>query len=299
MKKTLLSLLLSLLCFNSVQAELKVVTTLAVYASIAREIAGDAISVSSVVKPQMDPHHFDPRPSDVVRLQRSDLFIHSGLDLEVWRDPLITATGRSDLRRTDDKILDLSNFVRILEIPDRAITRADGDVHLSGNPHYWLSIGNGSALAVAIAERLIKLLPLQKEVISKNLLIFQNKQIEVNKFIQEIRKIAGNKKIIAYHNEWIYLLNDLGIQVAAYVEAQPGMPPTPSHIKKLRELLSNKSISLILLNRHYNSTDVADSLSEEYKVPVLKLAQQPGELEGTDTYSKFLEKNLMLIKNSL
>src|SRR5436309_8074048 len=142
------------------QSKLNVVTTTEDLASIAREVGGDHITVESIARGYQDPHFVEAKPSFILKLQKADLLILVGRDLEIgWLPPLIQQSRNSKVQVGADGYLDASLQVRILEIPQGQITRAEGDVHPLGNPHYWLDPENGKMIAREIFERFARFRP--------------------------------------------------------------------------------------------------------------------------------------------
>src|SRR5467141_3870842 len=135
--------------------KLKVVTTLTDLASLTQEVGGDKIDVEALAKGYQDPHFVEPKPSFLLKLRNADLLISVGLELEIgWLPPLITQSGNGNIQPASPGYLDASQFAEILEIPQGAFTRAEGDVHPLGNPHYWLDPDNGRRIARGIANKL-------------------------------------------------------------------------------------------------------------------------------------------------
>ena len=136
-------------------AALKVITTTSDLASLAGEVGGDKISVESLAKGYQDPHFVEAKPSFMIKLNRADLLIAVGRELELgWLPPLITQARNAKIQPGAAGYLDASLTARILDIPTGQITRAMGDVHPSGNPHYWLDPENGKRMARAIEAKL-------------------------------------------------------------------------------------------------------------------------------------------------
>ncbi|MBI1992501.1 MAG: zinc ABC transporter substrate-binding protein, partial [Candidatus Omnitrophica bacterium] len=138
---------------------LKVVATLSTFADLAETIGGEHVEVSSIASPKFNPHFIEPKPSDVLKVKRADLFVHAGLDLELWRWPLVDAAGNREVMPGAAHELDLSRGIELLEVPSRPLSRLEGDIHLYGNPHYWLQPENAKTMARAIAEKLSALDP--------------------------------------------------------------------------------------------------------------------------------------------
>src|SRR5215469_10326680 len=135
--------------------KLNVITSTTDMAALAQEVGGDKISVESLAKGYQDPHFVEPKPSFLLKLRHTDLLIVVGLDLEIgWLPPLITQSGNGRIQPGSAGYLDASQFSEILEIPQGAVTRAEGDVHPLGNPHYWLDPDNGRRIARGIAAKL-------------------------------------------------------------------------------------------------------------------------------------------------
>src|SRR3982751_5566024 len=151
----------SLLMLPSIaQAQLKVVTTTEDLGSLAREVGGDKVSVTALAKGYQDPHFVDPKPSFILAVSRADLLIVVGRELEIgWLSPLLTSSRNAKVQPGSAGYLDASLNVKILEIPTGQITRAMGDVHPLGNPHYWLDPNNGRIIAQSIRAKLQQLLP--------------------------------------------------------------------------------------------------------------------------------------------
>src|SRR2546425_7371418 len=142
------------------QSKLNIITTIEDLASIAREVGGDHISVDSIAKGYQDPHFVEAKPSFILKLLRADLLVVVGRELEIgWLPPLIQQSRNGKIQPGAENYLDASLTAKILEIPTGEITRAMGDVHPLGNPHYWLDPENGRRIAKTIVEKLDKMSP--------------------------------------------------------------------------------------------------------------------------------------------
>jgi zinc/manganese transport system substrate-binding protein len=132
-------------------SKINAVTTTEDLAAIAREVGGDRITVEAIAKGYQDPHFVEPKPSFLLKLQKADLLMLVGLELEIgWLPPLITQSRNSRIQPGAKGYLDMSQFCQVMEVPTGAITRAMGDVHPLGNPHYWLDPENGRRMAKAL-----------------------------------------------------------------------------------------------------------------------------------------------------
>ncbi|MEO8370298.1 MAG: zinc ABC transporter substrate-binding protein, partial [Candidatus Solibacter sp.] len=120
-------------------SKINVMTTTEDLAALAREVGGDDIAVDSIAKGYQDPHFVESKPSFLLKLTKADLLLVVGLQLEIgWLPPLITQSRNSKIQPGGKGYMDMSQFCQILEIPQGQVTRAMGDVHPLGNPHYWL-----------------------------------------------------------------------------------------------------------------------------------------------------------------
>src|SRR5438876_10789124 len=164
------------------QSKLSVVTTTEDLAAIAREVGGDHITVESIARGYQDPHFVEAKPSFILKLQKADLLILVGRELEIgWLPPLIQQSRNSKVQVGADGYLDASLQARILEIPQGQITRAEGDVHPLGNPHYWLDPENGKIVAREIFDRLVRFRPNDRAYFEQRLNDFINRLNDAEK----------------------------------------------------------------------------------------------------------------------
>ncbi len=291
-------LLASIVCPCMADEPLQIATTLATYADIAKTIGGERVSVSNVASPRFNPHFIEPKPSDVLKVKRSALFIHSGLDLEAWRGPLIDAAARSDLRAGGAAQLDLSMGIKILEVPDHAVSRAEGDIHLSGNPHYWISPENGLIIAQEITQKLQEMDPGHASEYKANLEKFSGElQQKINGWRAKLLPFKGSE-FVGYHNEWVYLMQFSGLSMKQFVEPKPGIPPSPKQLSFLEEYITTNKIKGVIRASFYPA-DATDYLHEKTSVPVLTLCQNVNEIPECSTYGAMVDYNLGQILKGL
>jgi len=173
---------------------IKVVTTLPTYASIAKEVGGDLVSVDHIAEVNQDAHFVSPKPSYSLMLREADLFVTTGLDLELWVPVVIDKSGNANVREGQIGFVSASRGVRMLQKPATGVTRAEGDVHLFGNPH----IHTGPLNAVKIAENikigLEKVSPENRDVFEKNFDNFKDR-IYRSLFGNELVDIFGGEKM--------------------------------------------------------------------------------------------------------
>jgi len=253
-RRLLLAILLTPFVMSApgLASTLRVVTTTADLASIASEIGGDRIAVRSIAKGYQDPHFVDPKPSYLLDLRRADLLIAVGLELEVGWLPALLQQARNPKLLNPEGYLDASSNAEILEKPQQ-VTRAMGDVHPFGNPHYWLDPENGRAIARAIAAKLSRLDPAGKPIYEKNLTTFESKLTEKEKeWATKMAPYAGTE-VVTYHKSWPNFLKFFRLVAVGYVEPLPGIPPSPAHTLEIINLISSKKIPLILVEPFFDS----------------------------------------------
>src|SRR5438270_10434108 len=152
MKKILLILSSTLLCAFAAQAKLNVVATLPDFGSLAREIGGDKIDIVVLAKPTEDPHFVDARPSFVVSLRNADVLIDGGAELEIgWLPPLLQNARNPKIEVGKPGRVQGAQGIRLMNVPTN-VTRAAGDVHALGNPHFTVDPIIAKTVAQHIAQ---------------------------------------------------------------------------------------------------------------------------------------------------
>jgi zinc/manganese transport system substrate-binding protein len=219
---------------------IKVVTTTTDLKSITELVGGNKVSVSSIATGYQNPHFVDPKPSYIISLSSASLFVTVGLDLETgWSPQLLSSSRNPKIQKGAAGYVDASQGVGLLQVPT-ALNRGEGDIHIYGNPHYWLDPLNGKVIARNIADGLERVDPSNKTFYEANLQAFFKKIGD--KMIEWQVKMAPYKgtKIIAYHNEWCYFEKRFGLEIVDFMEPKPGIPPSPSQlVKVIKEVAAN------------------------------------------------------------
>jgi ABC-type Zn uptake system ZnuABC Zn-binding protein ZnuA len=259
LSKSLCLALAALLCValftprTAAAKNLKVVTTLTDLTSLTQEVGGDKVDVEALAKGYQDPHFVDPKPSFLLKLRHADLLILVGLDLEIgWLPPLITQSGNGNIQPAASGYLDASQFAEILEIPQGAVSRAEGDVHPLGNPHYWLDPDNGRRIAKGIATKLIEMDPADRVYFQQREQDFEKRLAEADKKWQAQMATYRGRKIVTYHRSWPNFAKHFGLDVIGYIEPRPGIPPTPSHTIELVNLMKRENVKIELIEPYFD-----------------------------------------------
>jgi zinc/manganese transport system substrate-binding protein len=280
-------------------AGLKVVATTEDLASLAREVGGDKITVTALAKGYQDPHFVDPKPSFILEVNRADLLIVVGRELEIgWLPPLINSARNAKIMPGGNGYLDASLTVKILELPTGQITRAMGDVHPQGNPHYWLDPGNGRKMALAIKEKLSQLDPANKATFDARYADFDQRLAAAERKWDAAMAPYKGTKIVTYHRSWPNFMERFGLNVMGYVEPKPGIPPSPSHTIDLIGEMKAQGVKLIVVEPYFD-LKTPQSITNQIGGTVLVLAPSVGgEKEVTD-YIKLFDYDVNLIVTAL
>lgn len=279
--------------FSDARADekLKVVATLPTFAALVQEVGGSAVEVSSVASPRFNPHFIEPKPSDVLRIKRADLFVHSGLDLEVWREPLLNAVGKPEFRGSGRGQLDLSEGIQLLKVPASPVSRSQGDIHQFGNPHFWIGPQNGAIMVERIAAKLSELDPSRSSTYHSRAQEFNRVLVAKIEAWKKKGLAINGKNVAGYHDEWAYLMEFLGLRMEHFLEPKPGIPPSPQHLRGLKSDISSKGIAAIIQST-YVARESADNLGKETGTPVLLLCQSVGELPQCSDYLSMMQYNI-------
>jgi zinc/manganese transport system substrate-binding protein len=285
----LVFLLANLFSFPVLAAKkLKVVTTLSDLASLASAIGGDRVDAESIAKGYQDPHFVEPKPSFILRLHDADMLIVAGLELEIgYLPPLLDQARNEKIRPTGPGYLDASTGCDIMEKPTTVVTRAMGDVHPYGNPHYWLDPQNGRTIARAIAAKLTELDPAGKDTFAKNLAAFEAKLAEAEaRWAQKLGQYAGTK-VVTYHNSWPNFARYFKLDVVGFLEPKPGIPPTPQHKLEIINLMRDQKVPLILMEVYFDRKDPDFVASKTGAKVVVLTPSVGGEPQAKDYISLF------------
>src|SRR5256886_2393675 len=249
----LLSALLMVSLPARAQSKLTVVATTEDLASIASEVGGDHISIDSIAKGYQDPHFVEAKPSFILKLQRADILILVGRELEIgWLPPLIQQSRNSKVQVGGEGYLDASLQARILEIPQGQITRAEGDVHPLGNPHYWLDPENGKIVAREIFDRLVRFRPNDRAYFESRLNDFLNRLTEAEKRWVAMMAPYKGTKVVTYHRSFPNFAERFGLDIVGYVEPKPGIPSTPQHTLDLINQMKKANVNLVLVEPYFD-----------------------------------------------
>ena len=282
-----------------VSAALKVVTTTADLGALAKEVGGDKVQVDSFAKGYQDPHFVEPKPSFILLANKADLLIAVGRELEIgWLPPLITSSRNAKIQVGASGYLDASSNVKILEIPTGQITRAMGDVHPAGNPHYWLDPGNGRRIAGAIRDKFSELSPADKAYFAQRYSDFDKRLADAEKRWDATMAPYKGTKIVTYHRSWPNFVERFGLDVIGYVEPKPGIPPSPSHTLELIDEMKRQNVKVILVEPYFD-LKTPQSISNQVGGKVLVLAPSVGGTKEAADYIQLFDYDVNTLAAAL
>ena len=263
---------------------LSVVTTTTDLAAIARAIGGDRVKVESIAKGFQDPHYVEAKPSFMRLVNQARLLFSVGLQLEIgWLPLLVQGARNPGLVQVD-----VSQGVPVLERPTGPISRAQGDVHPEGNPHYWLDPRNGAVIGRTIAQQLKALAPADAARFDQNLKLFEDDLSRRRQKWEERMAQFRGREIVAYHKQWEYLARWLGLTIVGYVEDKPGIPPAPQSLAAVVRTMQEKKIKTLLVANFTNPT-IPQSVADKVGSKLVILPASVGGEKGIDAYGDLFD----------
>ncbi len=319
------------------QEKLEVVTTLPTYAAIAREVAGDLAEVSAIARGDQDPHFVNPRPSFAAMVQRADLFVITGLDLELWVPAILDRANNPNVLEGAPGNVTAYAGVQLLEVPESA-SRIGGDVHVFGNPHIHTDPVNGVVIARNIVEGLKRIDPGNSAVYEANLRSFQERVMR-RLFGDELVEMLGaetlndlargnrfwdfveaqvfqgkplteylggwlaegatfrDRRMVCYHKNWAYFSARFRIACAMYVEPKPGIPASPGHVGEVIEFIERENIPVLFAANYFSRRQV-ERVASRTGVAALMVPEHVGGEEGVDDYFTLIDTWVTLLSQA-
>jgi zinc/manganese transport system substrate-binding protein len=303
MKRTiaLVAALITVLVVNGSarRAPIGVVTTTEDLASIVKEVGGDKVSVEPIARGYQDPHFVEAKPSFILKLNRADLLVVVGLELEIaWLPPLITQSRNAKIQPGSAGYLDASRTAKILDIPTGTITRAMGDVHPQGNPHYWLDPDNGRRIAKAVQQKLSEVSGGDAAYFAERYADFDRRLGEGEKRWQAAMAPYKGIKIVTYHRSWTNFAQVFGLDVIGYVEPKPGIPPSPSHTLELVQEMKRQNIKIVLVEPYFD-LKTPNSIGRDTGAAVLVMPPSVGGVKEAPSYLQLFDYDTNLLVSAI
>ena len=301
MKRMLFLLIMATLLASSAsaQSKLTVITTTEDLASIGREIGGDHITIESLARGYQDPHFVEAKPSFILKLQKADLLVAVGRELEIgWLPPLIQQSRNSKIQPGSSGYLDASLGATILEIPTGTITRAMGDVHPQGNPHYWMDPENGKRIGKEIADKLSEIRSNDRAYFQQRLADFTSRlDASEKRWLAQMAPYKGSK-VVTYHRSFPNFAERFGLDIIGYVEPKPGIPPTPQHTLDLINEMKRQNVKVILVEPYFD-LKTPNAIGRDTGAEVLVMPPSVGGTKEVTDYFKLFDYDINLLVSAL
>ena len=282
--RSLIGLLFGLLLVGTAQAKLNVFACEPEWAALVTELAGEQAEVFAATHAGQDPHHVQARPSLIARLRSADLAVCTGAELETGWMPMLQRRARNPrVLPGQPGYFEATGAVTLLEKP-AALDRAEGDVHGEGNPHVQLDPRRMLEIAEALSARLQQIDAVNSTLYLRRWQDFAARwQVALARWQGVVAALRG-KRVVVHHQEWVYLLDWLGVQRVGSLEPKPGIPPNMAHLAQLKQ----QSADLILLSP-LNDKKPSDWLQSQMGIPAIVLPHTVGAVPGSDDLFSFFE----------
>ena len=304
-------------------AKVKVVTSLTTYAAIAREIVGDRGEVNSIAQGDENPHYVQPKPSFVPLLSDADVFVTTGLDLELWVPGLLDKAGNAKVTEGGLGYVAAYAGMQLLDVPS-TYSRSAGDIHVFGNPHIWEEPLNGVQIARNILTGLKRVSPENADYFTQREKDFEDRvykalygdalvgllggqtladldhQGKLFDFLTQrryqgaplVNRLGGwlkqglifrGKEMACYHKEWDYFSREFGIPCVDYIEPKPGIPPTPKHVRELIDLMQQRHVRVLLSPGYFDHNQIRQ-VAERTGAKAVIVPANVGGAAGVNTF---------------
>jgi zinc/manganese transport system substrate-binding protein len=283
--KTLLILLSSLLLSPAAFANLKIVTTATDYADIAKQIGGDKVDVHSVMKGPENVHNVMAKPTEMVQLNKADLFVHSGLDTEPWRDNLLRGARNPRVNANQPGNVDMSMGVELKEVPTGKIGRDQGDVHAYGNPHFTLNPQVAQRMTVTLLKAMSAADPANADFYKENAKKFVVEMADLSRELKTTFKPYAGLKVVSVHKAWEYFADAVPIDIVGTIEEKVGITPSPAYVKKIIELMRQQNVKVVVCET-YSDIKLAQYVADQAGAKVVTLPDHVLGVPEADTYQK-------------
>lgn len=270
-----------LLLAVTAHAKLNVVATTPDLGAIAKEIGGDKIELTTMARPTEDPHFVDPKPSFIVKLNKADVLIHGGAELEVgWLPKLVEQARNAKIVGAAKGEVRCCEGVQMREVPDK-LDRSAGDIHAAGNPHFLVDPANAKIVAHHIADAFAGVDAANRAFYEANAKRFMA-ALDA-KLVEWQAKLAPFKgeHLVAYHNSWLYFAERFGLKIEIFLEPKPGIPPSPAHLAAVMAKMKEQNARVVIVDPYLNRK-TAETVARGPGAKVVDVTQFPGGVKGTE-----------------
>ncbi len=270
-------------------AAFKVVTTVPGLAALAREVGGDKVDVESLSRGTQDPHFVDANPMLAVKLRNAALLVDVGLDLEIgWLPPLVNQSRNAQIQPGGSRRLTAANAIQVMDVPTGPVSRAQGDLHPGGNPHFLTDPRRAGQVAAAIAGKLSELDRGNAAYYAQRLQDFQKRLAADDARWQAKLAPVKGRKVFTRHRTMTYFFDWSGVVSAGELEPRPGVPPPPAHLADLVVIAQREGVKAILVEDYYD-TNSAQVVARHSQAKIVMIPGDVGGEPGLDTYEKYID----------
>jgi zinc/manganese transport system substrate-binding protein len=290
---------IAVLASTSAFAAINVVTSTEDLAAIVKEVGGEKVAVESLARGYQDPHFVEAKPSFILKLNKADLLVAVGRELEIgWLPPLITQSRNPKIQPGSAGYLDASLTAKILDIPTGQITRAMGDVHPQGNPHFWLDPENGRHVAQAVQNKLTELSRADAAYFAQRYADFDRRLGEATKRWKATMAPYKGVKVVTYHRSWPNFADAFGIDVIGYVEPKPGIPPSPAHTLDLEMAMKQQNVKIVLVEPYFD-LKTPNAIGRDTGAKILVMPPSVGGVKEVTDYFKLFDYDINLLVTAI
>ena len=292
MNRLLISAFAMLLCAAApAQAKLKIVTTATDFADLARQIGGDQVEVHSVMKGPENVHNVMATPPEMIKLNQADLFVHSGLDTEPWRDNLIRGARNPRIAAGKPGNVDMSAGVELKGVPSGPGDRAQGDMHAFGNPHYTLNPLTAQRMTATLVRAMVALDAPNADLYTTNAKKVVNDLADTAKWMKEQTASFNGIKVVTFHQAWVYFADAAGLNIVGTIEPKPGITPSPAQVAQIVQTMKQQGVKIVIVET-YNDDKLAARVAEAAGATLLRLPDHVNGVPEATSYQALFRYNV-------
>jgi zinc/manganese transport system substrate-binding protein len=264
-------------------AKLRIVTTATDYADLARQIGGDKVDVHSVMKGPENIHNVMAKPTEMVYLNEADLFVHSGLDTEPWRDNLLRGARNTKVNANQPGNVDMSQGVQLKDVPTGKIDRSMGDVHGYGNPHYTLNPQIAQRMAATLVKAMMQADPANADYYKANAIKFVKEMAAVSHEIEKKFAPYAGLKVVTFHDAWKYFADAVPIDIVGTIEPKPAITPSAAQVQQTIDMMKRQGVKVVICET-YDDNKLAQYVADQAGAKMVILPDHVLGVPQADTY---------------
>jgi zinc/manganese transport system substrate-binding protein len=267
------------------EGKLRIVTTTTDYADLARQIGGDLVEVHSVMKGPENVHNVMAKPTEMRYLNEADLFVHSGLDAEPWRDNLLRGARNPRVNEGQAGWVDMSQGIELKEVPQGKVGRDQGDVHAYGNPHYTLNPKVAQRMTVTLLKAMVAVDSGNADAYKANAKKLVISLGEVGKEIREEFEPYAGLKVVTFHKAWEYFAEAIAIDVVGTIEPKPAITPSAAQVQQTIDMMRREGVKVVICET-YDDDKLARYVAEQAGAKMVVLPDHVLGVAEADSYQK-------------